>query len=74
MSLCELAMHCVANWKNGIEQNVLGYNLGTTAPKPQKWAIKPYQNDTLLKSKVMKFIIYIEPKKSSSNQFLHIVL
>ena len=40
-----------------------GYNLGTVAPKPHKWAEKPYQNDAILTWKAMEFMIYIEPKK-----------
>lgn len=41
----------------------IGYNLGTTAPKPYKQVIKSYQNDTILTRKTMKSMIYIEPEK-----------
>lgn len=37
--------------------------MGTTAQRLQKRASKAHQNDTVLISKIMKFIIYIEPKK-----------
>ena len=46
-------------------KDMIGYNLGTTDSKPHKQASKPYQNDTISTSKVMKLIIYIEPEKES---------
>ena len=46
-----------------VEDLITGYNLGTTASTPHKQAPKPYQNDTVLARKTMKFIICIEPQK-----------
>lgn len=37
--------------------------MGTPALKPYKQAIKPYQNDTILRNKTTKSRTYNEPKK-----------